>query len=1668
MGAHPSLKTPMATKTVSFRKMLQRSLLLDSTETQLFDQIPDAVIEGLFRHNFNGSLATAERVLFNRYSDVEDVDRARLEQEKRNIHNLAAASDHIRQSLENGVPVLFVTDNDNDGSLAQAVLMEFVACLPEHQQKLVHVEYAQPIGASRGLTHEVTQLAVEARDWAADQPFTLVTADNGINNRHEVERIQASYPNAFVIITDHHLPNADVVQENGRALVFNPKYQPTPYFQRKNISGANTLGVLLTNVLPPREQLTTEVTRFVDNMAEIGSWANLLDYANADIADMPNRPYVIEKALKLRPLLNVSNSMNTLVTGRMSEADFSAISEVSGGMLSAGWIKARIDDVQLLNTLARKLLTLYHRYLPTGNTLGENDFYAAMSAELEGKDEGYTSVNPNYIEQLRPIIFNLAAAPAKSMFLSKIEETMTELFSTLRDQERTIQEGLRQVGLLRQDLRPHSSILYPIDPSVTRVFNRKLLGKAYNTANNGFLLILSKVDGKEASGSMRSLYPMPQILEGKEAIEKKLGVTLDFQGHDMAAGFFVRAQKGTHIDEALLSKLNVWLDDRIQQLKMAEKINTLPNVELDFASVSLVQKVNNAVKANLAGMWGVPAIIRFSPGKDDQVWVTDPQTTEQINLAEVVKRKRYGYQAIATDFGGGAFVVPIELLRTVVESRFKKGFRLSYMDEGVFMANQVVDPDQMPGLVPVKGGRVDQEDLQAYYQEHFDESHFMPLSREDFRNIPYFKFNRFGQQEFEQWEALIINMLDRSGRDILSVVDTEGTGLGKAPKCFNLGGTNIKVAEGSGQRLDRTTFEKRLYRDAGGREYLLEAKQIEHLMDVNEDEDEQDLAKLVEGPHTVLYSTTLEDGFEAVRVLYPGAAKELTLVRNRKVDEETGEVVYNRTVDGFAFAYLVANADFAITQEFEDLTGVSNAMVKKLGRPAKDVDQDLVAHLSKMTNEHGEPAKFIFQAHNMPYDKGVVSANFQKLNQMMDEHVTSDTAKVARREKLAYDDTPVCSFEGVAGLPPKAYFYDSPFSDYSMSTFLNRIERTGKGGVFPDINAKLLLRYDSSTERFSVIDRDANQEVLLAVSLSELKTAAGDDNVNMVDGEAQPVKGCRVKGHLPNNAVKYSVERMSSRAMIRNILLHEELDIKLVDLTPEESVYQVALELFQKNYHFDNSLDENIQYFQSSLYASQTNRDLFQDVDMEELGHRFLLLNREIQARFHDGWIYEKVLNHYEPSASRVNLTSAEVEQINYFTDLPSKKIREVCRKIVNFKRAHGIDHALVHEQHNNIRMRSPDGQGLADTAYESVLPQLLGMFKFYNPYYRSIEPAARQLIEQNFKGSMVQHMVNDNFKSELARDSYSMKQMMAFRRQGNTDLINRARRVASGRADEALDVVKFKLSADVLPPGTAIYGTPKRHVSQDEVLAVSAMLDEILIQEQVKCAALYGSSLNHEHAVRAVAMAQAHDPESIAKREQILELFDHVEFSKRDGEITKLADLMKEAVDTGCSPKLPKTFTITDDMLEIAKQMVTGLEAIYAKINQGERDTEHLRQFVKELTTKAEDTAKRAAIAAEKAAKNADKEEVRAQEERESFGLNEAGVRAPNFLYSLDITRREPFKFLIKHTSLSGCLPWLRQQRDHAAQVDPVPPTVVVTEVDEAPAASATEAKPKRRRRVK
>lgn len=1709
---------------VGFREMLKRSLMLDRDDAQLYDKLPNDIFEGIFQHNFNGNLNTAERVLFNRYGKLQKIETEKLEREKRKIENLSKAAKKIVEAVNSNRSVLFVTDADNDGSLSQSILIEYLKILPEDKKNLVHIEYAQPIGKSHGITYEIIEKATEFRDWKEDTSFLIVTADNGINNRDEQARIQEKWKNTDMIVTDHHLPDADsVVIENDRTIIFNPKNKPTDYFKNKNISGANVLGVLLTetyNLLTPdvkEPNYSQEVKTSLANMRELGYWANYLDYANADLADMPTRPYIIDKASSLSPTLNVSNSMANFVTGNFTDELLEKVQTASNGAIEKEWLKDQIEDVAALNLLSHKMLNIYvqkQEYIAMRSKMSpldleesdepelyKDNFYHYLAVEMDKEDMSqseYKSINNNYIQQLRPIVFNLSAIDNKDKFDTELAKNMVDVFETLRKKERILLDKARQVDLLVREELENSAISYPIDADLPKVFNRKFLGKAYNEANNGFNLIVDKVSEQGVSGSMRTLYPITQILEGKEKIEEKLGVTMSFKGHEQAAGFFIDAKdEKTKVTSETVKEINQWLNERVAVLK-ANELNPIRTVEVDFASVSLVDQINSSVKAQLAGMKGIPTIIRFSPNDNNEVFVTDPKTTEQISLKDMIGNKKYGYQSIKTDLSEGAFIAPVEMLRKVIDGGYKDALKLAYLGQGAFIAQQVTDPSKMSNLFSLTAPSRDQEKLKAYYKENFSETNFMDLDRDYFKNLPYFKYNKFGEREFNNWESVIIKMLDKTHQDVLAVVDTEGTGLGKAPHCLNIGGTNIMIDEKSGEKIETEDFAKRYFKTSNGYDVLLNDEQLSSLIRVGDEYEEESIEEASDFDNkkmTVLYVVERDGLSESY--IYPGNYKELKQISNMKfvreavefdtskvytnedgesyelTDEQIAslteisasdvgededmhdgmvlygetrfgeayvykgdvedlkyvdiieedekpikEVIINREVKGSAFAMLIKGDDFAIPKEFEKLTGISQGMLNELGMTRDKADDLMTDYYANMKNADGESAKVIFQAHNMPYDKGVVSANFDKFNEFMNNHVISDTAKIARSDKLAYDDTPVCSFEGIAGIPPRVYFYDSPYSDYSMTTFLERIKTEKKGGVFPDTTARYLLRYSMENEKFSLIDRKSKEEFILEDANLENMSA------NIFDEEGnRNENGCKDIGQLPNNALKYSVERMSSRAMIRNIILSQDFKVQRVQLDKTEKLFANSLNYFQDNYHFDSSVKTNIKNFQASMSNDSNLPELLESVDMEKFTERFLKLNKKTQAMFHDGWIYEKVLAQYEPTKKDINVTNNVLEQINYLTDVPKDRIKEVLKSVVLFKREHNIDHALVHEQHNNIIQKSEDGMGLSDTAYECVLPQHLSVMKHYNSYQLSNDLAANRMIGKNLIGSMVQTVLKNNNDETFSMDSYSIKQMLTYSGENKTKLVQKAQDYVQGLhmvAEEGQEAktqeIKFKLSSGVLPPYSAVYGKTGKHIEQDKIYEYSEKLNFVLMNEQIGFAAetLVGMAPSAKNGIVKI-VSENFDKTSQYKKE-IQEDFGFVEFERRDELRKKIASGLMDALETG-KFEVKARAVVTP---EIVKETEYFAREFAAAIKRVLPDSdligvlESAVQTVKEAEEIQKEKAAKAALKASKATAKKAKTSDEVVEEKVKEEVEFKSVRDENFLPHLKIERREPLKVLL------------------------------------------------------
>ena len=1642
-----------------FKSVLIDSILPDSHQRADAGKLPLEYAQSILEHNFGGDPEQAKRVMLNQQAEIEAIDHPRLAKIKDTIPNLGKASEKVADYINGGNKILFLTDNDNDGSSAQAVLTEFKRLYrPDVRQRML-VEFAQPISDVRGIGLDMIDLLADHHNLGQDEKFLIVTADNGINNRDEVIKIRNKYPNAEIIITDHHLPTEDVVVENDAVTIFNPKYSPNThnkqpaggYFAKHNISGANALGVLLEKAAAKStpqwasadlfDQPAVERTdRVFSNMRQLGRVANLLDYAHATVTDMPTNPDVYDLALSERPNLNVSNSMSQLGTKTFTGEDYDNFLAVANdtsdpeNAISATQLAEEIRKVVLLQEVARRYLSIWTRIDPDlgGDSPDLVDVngsrkYQDVRNEALAYQNGYKTANPDYIGQLRPVILNALFTGDKDPFTMALVEDMRGVFTELKAIEKNLQTILRNHPLMDIRTEGNSTIIQTKDRSeaVVKMFNRKFLSKAYNTENRGFILMISDRKPGFLGGSMRSLYPISELLEGKEDMEKALGIKVEFQGHEQAAGFFITSTNGKDVSDATLDAFNTWMNDRCDDVQARQRVNRLPTIEADFDTLEVMRRMNNSIKGNLAGMLSIRTMLNLQPRHGD-VWVSDHETGRQLKLSEVAEKKNYGYISIKTDFHGGAIILPVELVKAVVKSGFTKGVQLDYMNEGVFMATQAltIDRKTFPNLVRIKGNDKGRDQILGYYTEHYHEGKIQDVSRDELKDSPFIKLSRKGEQEFDAIERLYLNIMDNTAASAYHVLDIEATGLGSAPKLFNAGILSIVEDMDAAEIHDLDAFNRVYFRGGDGAGYMLTEKQLSSLKPLDPEKGIPDGHMLIHDadaanpdiggtPYTIRIQTGRGDQAKVIK---------LKTVSNLKYHERSGKVVVNRRIKGKATSVIVREDDFAITPEIKGLTGMDQDMLDAYGMTAAEADRHFINYFSGFKDRKGEDAKHIIAAHNATYDlKGFKHTLPESSTLIEKDFVLVDTAKIARVDRLAYDSTPVVKMAGTG--TRQVYFYDSPYSEFSFSNFIDKCAE-GNDGHYPDINGRYVMKYDAGDRLFTLLDEKTGVETTIdAENPEDLRPGAG--TFKMVPADP------------PAAGIKYSVEALARKSMVRNILLDQGYELDIPDFDGDEQLVGGWLNWFAFNYNFNSGKETNIRNFIGVLGAKLLRDGLDEDLmfeRVESLGNllpnfteKFLEQNREIAARHHDGWTYAKIIKEYDPDVSR-RITPEVVEQIKSKTHLPGWLVRKGLTDIKAFEKKHGIRQIIVEELHNNL-----DNRG--DNWLEGTLVAQAALAQG-NSYQVSGQDSSDHWIRTNAVPMMKQRLITEPLGEESAADSFSGTQKLSGYAD-RTAVAEAVRREVYKEESGYIDGATLKLSDEDLPEGSIIRVQPKEPVSRKELLEDRKKIKEAVIMLQI-----IHSAKGADESV--ALMTKASEEKILELRDQLVGdngKYSDIQLARDLAQLGKITDMMQEAMNHGTPSSIlakepievvPPSVAVTEESIALAKTVGRTLEAIYDSTGTGYQKgvvnavLEHMDRVL-----------------------NKD-EEAKAVTKRDSTLSRSAGtkagsvdiIRTENFFQEFSAARRDPIAFGIKQAGYSVLYPHIENAiKDPQPRPMPKPP---------------------------
>jgi len=533
-----------------------------------------------------------------------------------------------------------------------------------------------------------------------------------------------------------------------------------------------------------------------------------------------------------------------------------------------------------------------------------------------------------------------------------------------------------------------------------------------------------------------------------------------------------------------------------------------------------------------------------------------------------------------------------------------------------------------------------------------------------------------------------------------------------------------------------------------------------------------------------------------------------TQVKNYFEDNTSETVTFNREIRATMLAFLVKDDDFKVPQQMTNLTGITQDILQKYGKKTEVVDSEFASFYKNKT--------VLFGAHNTPYDARVLRANTPKIYEVLKNNEIYDSALFSKEKKLAYDEVKVSYFENITGIPKNTYFYNNSFSEYSLTKFIEN----NQNGYYPDRTNKYLIGIENGKyqfidkEKHEIIQINATQEMML-------------DNIRVSD--------------IPNVSIKYSVEKLSEQWMIHSLLLSDEkFNIQLVDLNqPKYANYtnlEQQLKFFQENYHFDTSFEANftdfIKFYQNLGQSIQWPAD--SDEFLKNFMEDFLKLNKDIQQKFSDSWMYKAVLGIKEPE-SNDDITNDLVDLVQFQTALPKEKIVTIFKEALAFKKKYKIDHIIQHESHVNGPWES-DMKG--DIAFEDKLTMSLLAQRYYDPYNHKVDNAIKEFNLASLKARYAFEK-SDKLSDELAQDSYSFRQGLLYDRVTKTDLIKGIQSKEDKLQVPQEHIVNLKLDNDILNADTHVVAILKADstLTREQLESDSKKLSFICANEQLKYA---------------------------------------------------------------------------------------------------------------------------------------------------------------------------------------------------------------------------------------
>lgn len=1305
--------------------------LVTLRDQRIVKDIPDEIFEQILREVFGGDNQLARNIMYNRF---DRINGSVAEQEVEDIATLRPAALRLADTVEQGWPMLVISDIDNDGSLAQAMAMEF-------KRITGHDLYVQPRDydpANHGFSVSQIQDWLAAQGMSHHQPFMVMVSDIGTNQRDTQEQFLAQFPQGQLIIADHHQPDVDMMvqPETSRSLLVSPFVKGSVRLALRGsggVSGGYLTYALFKNAMEQlRSRNVLQMTDLdfenrLEPLRAMGKAANLLDYVRCDIRLKPLHEKEVAKALNVSKLTGNGRSVGKWLPDSQV-SNIRALVDVVGDEGVSTLLDIR-NKVLQQNHMARALFDALPEMLKKIETPAEgetappavdvNFLVAKVMRDLPVE----ASADVNYAEVLRPYIFNFNY---ENQFEGSVKATWLELaqqvMRSIGGLEKEMLEAIRTYELAREVSDDYVTLTEAASPSVSKVFTTRQLSRAYQSVGKPVQLTVARSLPGQLVLSYRTEMSISELLHD---VKNELpGVSFSLRGHDNIGGLTLGYPHGADIYPVLKRFVSLVSDEAKRQLDN----RPLPKaIEVKPIHLPLLKEMLEKMRVHLEDRAAPLLLMRVTPNMTFE----DKYTLEKLPVSKLVEQRPWSTTVEPLDFAmSSSLLLPNQSLKAIANDNFGGALGIKLLPNGSYMANKIVTEKQLKNAqVPALSTPLqrDQERMKAEYLAKFASLPVPLVEVPRKAAIDALHFTNNGEKVYNNTEAVILGVLNHMDVDSYVVMDVEADGAGNA-QCFNLGFAIYSRMPGSGEHMS--------------------VEQFQHLV-VNEPD----------------------------------------RVRNfRKNDGDDGYVV-NESLKLSLFSQVI-NQDGAqpirVSIKAQNLTNMDQDFIDAVGISAEDAQQRMLAALD-------QAGSFVVQAHNLPYDNNIAKVNFPDLYQRMSAAIHLDTAPLAKRNQIAYMNVQVNKIDGDEFFNAEHPGYNlstlmSTHDSFDYPSIKGTVVLQVRGDVVQklDLNTRIttqlkMTRQELQDSLFGTLKpmdqpRYGIEKLLRMATVHDLITNQPLLQVRPIpfDGFGHITLPQDLWDHFQNN---YAYD-MTPNQNVNKFCIIPEVQA-LMDTTFKVDGDNMALQE-ARGVGAGNAFDPEKKFRSKADKAAHD--EAIKTFSFKDVLHAnaiaFVRNNPENAERFARSWVYELVLDHHE--TTRKDVPKSFIAGVSEMTGVSDEMVATIYDEMYKYKDFRGIQSYRVHETHNNVGL---DGDVFQEV---NVFMHMLTN-RLRNPYLSGaysmkhgispVEPVIEALRMQAAESSLLQ-VVREVTKLSLDDDvlnNYSARQLDNFSDEGISIAVERS-----------------------------------------------------------------------------------------------------------------------------------------------------------------------------------------------------------------------------------------------------------------------------------------------------